>query len=134
MENLAPDAIAGFILPPILAVVIQSQWDEKFKRNVAWFACLVVTLGLALYRKQFAINLGDVPQMVASFSTIVTTSMATYKTFYHATGIAPAIEKATSITKGADPRDAEIARLRALVERENRGTGNSVPTGENHPK
>jgi len=87
--------LVGFFLPPALALLIQTHWDEKLKTAVAFVACVIAGAGVAYFQ-------GDLTgkRFVTAALVILTTGYATYRNFWKTSGIAPTIEKATTIGDG----------------------------------
>lgn len=90
-DLLMYSALVGFFLPPVLAIVIQTGWSEKVKAGVAFVACLIAGAGTAYLEADL-----DGRTWVSSALVVLTTGLATYRNFWKPTGIAPAIENATS--------------------------------------
>lgn len=84
--------IVGFLLPPVLAVVMQSGWSDRLKAVVAFAACAVAGAGVAYFQ-------GDLTgkRFVEAGLVVLVTAVATYRNFWRPTGISPAIETKTNV-------------------------------------
>lgn len=85
--------IVGFVLPPVLAVLMQSRWRPEVKGLVAFLACLVAATGTVTLQG----HLGDGTALTTSFLLIFTGAIATYRLYWRPTGIAPTIERTTDV-------------------------------------
>lgn len=89
-----PTLLAGvvaFLLPPILAVVMQAKWSTQARACVAFVVCLLVAVAIAYVHGNL-----DGPDVVQKFLVVLTVAQATYQGFWRPSGVAPAIENATS--------------------------------------
>jgi hypothetical protein len=87
------------ILPAVLAFVMQSHWPWKVKANVAWVACFLTAIGVALAQGLLTGMDATSAQVIAvKFGVILTLCTQLYDKFYKPTGIAPKIENATDVT------------------------------------
>ncbi len=94
MSNLVMwSAIVGFLLPNIVAVVQQPKWSEPLRAGLTAVACLIAGFGTAYFNGQFSV--GDV---VGSVLVTGVSAISFYKGFWKPTGVASAIENATSST------------------------------------
>ena len=84
--------IVGFLLPPVLAVVMQSSWSDRLKAVVAFTSCAVAGAGVAYFQ-------GDLTgkRFVEAGLVVLVTAVATYRNFWRPTGISPAIETKTNV-------------------------------------
>jgi hypothetical protein len=83
--------VVGFAIPPILAVVQQPGWSQLLRTLVLAVTALVAGLGTAYFAGSFAGK-----DIVTSILIVLVTAIATYQGFWKSSGMAPAIEKATS--------------------------------------
>jgi hypothetical protein len=84
--------VVGAILPPMLAIVIQPGWRAEVKGLVALVACCLVALAICWLA-------GDLTRREDVATTVLTVfgvAQALYATYWRPSGIAPAIERATS--------------------------------------
>lgn len=83
--------LAGFFLPPVLAIIQQRQWSDQLRAGVAFLACLLVGAGVAYFQ-------GDLTgrRFVTGALVVMVTGLSTYRNFWKPTGIAPTIEEKTS--------------------------------------
>lgn len=91
-EKLAlANALVGFLLPNVIALVNQARWPARAKALVAFAACAAA----ALLTTWVAGSLvpGD---LVFSALIIFGAAQVSYQQLWHPTGVAPAIEQATS--------------------------------------
>lgn len=84
-------AIIGFLLPPLIAVVVQSRWPNWVRGLVAGAACLVCGAVTAALAGQFT---GYTPARCVLIVLIM--AIGFYRMFWHPSGIAPRIEQATN--------------------------------------
>lgn len=84
--------IAGFFLPPILAVIQQSHWTNTLRAIVTFIACLVVALGTTYFNG--GINAKD---WVQSALVVLVATLSTYHGLWKTSGVAPMIETGTNI-------------------------------------
>lgn len=84
-------AIVGFAMPPLIAVVASANWGPAWRAVTAFLACAVaggVTAWIG----------GDLEGLtpVRTILFVLFAALGAYKTFWQPSGIAPAIEDATS--------------------------------------
>jgi hypothetical protein len=91
-DILMYSALVGFLLPPVLSIVIQSGWPQRVQAVVAFLACLAAGAGTAYFEADL-----DGRTWVSASLIVLTTGLATYRNFWKPTGISPAIEKATNL-------------------------------------
>jgi len=84
--------LVGFFLPPALAIVQQTKWPDQLRAVVAFLACAVAGAGVAYFQ-------GDLTgkRFVTAALIVLTTTLATYRSFWKPTSVAPAIESRTNI-------------------------------------
>lgn len=83
--------LVGFVLPPLMSVIIQSGWSTRVQSVVAFVVSLVAGAGTAWLSGNF------VDRDVISCGLIIfTVGVATYYGFWKPTGISPSIERATT--------------------------------------
>lgn len=88
--------IVGFLSATfVLPVIQQPAWSAKTRAVVTFLYSVVVGLGTAYFTGAFA-RLDDVHAGVTSVLLTLIAAIATYKGFAQPTGVAPAIEQATS--------------------------------------
>lgn len=87
--------LVGFLLPPALAIVMQSRWSDRVRSIVAFIACVIAGAGVAYFQ-------GDLTgkRLVSGALIVLTTGLATYRNFWKSTGISPKIEAATTFGDG----------------------------------
>lgn len=93
MSNLEMwSLVVGFLLPPALAIVMQTKWPTQFQAIVAFVACAIAGAGVAYFQ-------GDLTgkRWVEAALTVLVASIATYHGFWKPTKVAPAIEEKTSL-------------------------------------
>ena len=83
--------LAGFFLPPVLAIIQQRGWSDQLRAVAAFAACLAVGAGVAYFQ-------GDLTgkRFVTGALVVMVTGLTTYRNFWKPTTIAPRIEAATS--------------------------------------
>lgn len=111
MSNLVMwNLIVGFVVPNLIAVVQQPKWNQTAR---AWFtivACVIFGAGTAYFNEQF--NFGDI---VGSILTMGVAAITFYKGFWKPTGVAPAIERATSPGQAKNEHGMTTDRVIVLV-------------------
>lgn len=97
MGNLAMwNLIVGFLSATfVLPVIQQPHWSEGTRAVVTFVYSIVVGLGTAYFTGAFS-HLTDVSAGVTSVLLTMVAAVASYKGFAKPTGVAPAIEAATS--------------------------------------
>ena len=87
-------AVVGFVLPPVLSVVIQTGWSQQLQGLVSFLACLIASGGTVWFQGDF----GDGTDMATAFLLVFTTAIGTYRLYWKPSGIAPAIERSTNVS------------------------------------
>jgi hypothetical protein len=86
--------IAGFLLPPVQAILQQSHWSNT-ARAICNFACsLLVGAGTAYFAGTLTGR-----TWVQSSLVVLVAAIATYHGMWKPTGIAPTIEHGTNLKK-----------------------------------
>lgn len=101
------DAALGYVLPPVMAVVIQPRWSSPVK---GLFMLLVAT-GDGLGTAYFSHQLQGKP-IVTSVLVAATAIGVAYHTLWKPSGIAPAIEYATSARRPPGTVPAPLSAVR----------------------
>jgi hypothetical protein len=83
--------IAAVVLPPVIAMINQRRWPAPAKGLTALAACLLYALAAVWLRGP--VDFADWRNVAL---TVVGSALAAYKLWWQPSGIAPAIEKATS--------------------------------------
>lgn len=100
-------AVVGFVLPPVLAMVMRSSWSSQVQGLVAFTACLAAAAGTVWLQG----DLGRSQDLVTSFLLIFTAAIGTYRLYWKPSGIAPSIEAKFHPGKGyAGPSKSGIPR------------------------
>lgn len=90
--------IIGFVSATfVLPVIQQPTWSDARRSLVTFAYCIVIGLGTAYFTGAFA-HLNDVSASVTSVLLTLVAAIASYRGFAKPTGLAPAIEEATSPT------------------------------------
>jgi hypothetical protein len=84
--------IVGFLLPLGIALVQQAHWPTAFRAIAGFLMCLAAAAGTVLIQ----VGSWDWHKWVQSALLIFVTAIATYESFWKKTGVATAIEHATS--------------------------------------
>lgn len=84
--------IVGFLLPPVLSVVVQTGWSDRLKAVVAFAACAVAGAGVAYFQGELTGK-----RFVEAGLVVLVTALATYRNFWRPTGVSPAIETKTNV-------------------------------------
>lgn len=96
--------LVGFVLPPLLAVVQQRHWPTYVRTAVCWVACAAAAVGTTYWQGTLHWS-----SWATSALTIVVAATATYHGGWQPSGIAPAIERRTTVAPPVERR----ARRRA---------------------
>jgi hypothetical protein len=88
--------IVGFLLPPLLSVLMQKHWKPGFKAVVAFVGCLLAAVGTVLIQQDG----WDGQKWLESALAIFIAAITSYKGLWKPVGVAPAIEDATTIKNG----------------------------------
>ncbi|MCL0076265.1 hypothetical protein M1N87_02890 [Dehalococcoidia bacterium] len=83
--------LVGFFLPPAIAVIQQKSWSDSMRALVAFACCIAAALGTCYFNGSL-----DGRSIISAMLTVLVTAVATYKAFWHKTGISDAIERLTS--------------------------------------
>ncbi len=83
--------LVGFLLPPAIALIQRKSWSDGIRALVAFAACVVAALGTCYFNGSL-----DGKSLVSAILTVVVTAIATYKGFWHKTGVSDAIERLTN--------------------------------------
>lgn len=83
--------IVGFFMPPVQAVIQQTNWSSQVRAGVNFVACAIAGAGVAFFQGDFTGR-----RFVESALVVLVTTIAVYKGTWQPTGVAPTIEKATS--------------------------------------
>jgi hypothetical protein len=92
--------IVGFISATfVLPVIQQPRWSSATRAGVTFIYSVIVGLGTAFFTGAFD-HVHDVRAGITSVLLTLVAAVASYKGFSQPTGVAPAIEEATSPTGG----------------------------------
>lgn len=83
--------LVGFLLPNAVAVVNQPGWSRATKAVWTLIVCVLAGAGTAWFNGAFTGR-----GVVSSILVIAVLALVTYQTIWKPSGIAPAIERATS--------------------------------------
>lgn len=93
MDNTQSLALIGGFLAPVVASVINGEnWSSKTKAIIAFLVCLVAAAFVAWYEE--TLNLSNLREIGP---IVFLSAIATYHWFWKPSGIAPAIEKKTTV-------------------------------------
>lgn len=85
--------MAAVVLPPLVALINQRRWPAQVKGLVALLVCLAYALVAALMRSDDALSFADWRDTAL---TVAGSAFAAYQLWWRPSGLAPAIESATS--------------------------------------
>jgi hypothetical protein len=86
--------VAGFLLPPVIAIIQQPKWPNGLRAVVTF----VISLGLAVVTMLIKNNGHWVwHNWITGALTVLVAAIATYHGLWKPTGAAPAIENGTSL-------------------------------------
>jgi hypothetical protein len=89
------NALVGFLLPQLIALINQRKWVARTKSLVAFGACAVAGI-LTSYVAGDLVS----SDLLLSIFTVFGVARVSYAGLWHPTGVTPAIEKATSVNGG----------------------------------
>lgn len=123
MSNLIMwSTVIGFLLPNLVSIVQQPRFTPPIRASITAVACILGGFGTAYFNNQF--NFQDI---VGSVLLTGVSAITFYKGFWKPTGVAPAIENATSKTpptvQDLHPSDGPDMRGDANVRRTLREDG-----------
>lgn len=85
-------AVAGAVLPPLIAVVNQPRWARWVRALVTVGVCVAAGAFTAHLQGAFTGGRWLQAGLVVAFAAV-----GTYRAYWHPSGIAPAVEQATSV-------------------------------------
>lgn len=97
------NALVGAVLPAVIAFINQYHWSPQAKGIVSLLVSILAAGGTAWFNGAFTGR-----GVLSSILVVATLAYNTYRTFWQPSGIAPAIEKATSGSK--TPRAHTVTR------------------------
>lgn len=86
--------IIAFFIPPVLALVQQPTWPDWLRSALMFVVAVAVGTGTLYFAGTLAFDTG----LATNILLVLVTAIGVYHGFYKPTGIAPAIEHATSGT------------------------------------
>lgn len=93
-EVVATILAVGALLPLLTSVVQQPRWSNRTRTVLAVIVSLVA--GLVAYVSQFGLNFSSVSNVVTVVVGVIVLAAGTYQAIWKPSGVAPAIERATS--------------------------------------
>lgn len=96
--------LIGFFLPVIMAVILQSWWSDRVKAIAAFAVSMIAGAGTAYFSGNF-----DGRDVVTCALITLTVGISTYYGFWKPTGLAPALQAATTIDKSVPPPPPPVA-------------------------
>ena len=81
----------GFLLPPVIAIANRPKWPGWARLLVTVAACAVAGTAIAAATRQLTGK-----RRLEAVTVVVAAAIGFYKAAWHPSGVAPAIEKATS--------------------------------------
>lgn len=84
--------VIGAVLPAAIAVVLQSHWDTRVKTAVSLLLEFIAAAG-----KQYFLTAHDPNPLLVQSLALAAVTIAFHEGFYKPSGVADAIEKATTI-------------------------------------
>lgn len=89
-NTITAAAIAGFVAPPLIAIINRKRWSSEVKGIVAFLVCVAIALATAWYEERV-----DWHNLRTVLPVVFGSAILTYHQFWKPSGIAPAIEGAT---------------------------------------
>ena len=86
--------VVGSLLPNLIAIGVQPSWRKETRGLAAFAICVVAGLLIALLQGE----IGRGEDVAASVVAVLITSQVLYQALWRPSGIAPAIERGTSVT------------------------------------
>lgn len=99
--------VGAFVLPLVLAVIMQADWSEAVRALVFAVACILT--GVLLH----ATDLHDRASLSESIVLVLVSAGTLYKSFWKPSGVAPAIEIATTVNPKVRANAREAREIRA---------------------
>lgn len=94
MSNLAQwSALVGFVIPILVAVVVQSKWSRAVRTVIGVAASLVAATVTALVEAKLTAG-----TWATSSIWVLTTAMVSYRNIWVPLGAAPWVEQKTNVT------------------------------------
>lgn len=91
MDNtITGAAIAGFVVPPVVAIINRRAWSSEVKGFVAFLVCVVVAAAWCWYEQEV-----DWHNLRVVLPVVFASAIVTYHQWYKPSGITDAIEKKT---------------------------------------
>ena len=84
--------VIAFALPPLIAFITQTHWSSQLKGLVAFVCCTIAGLLMILWQEDF-----DWRDWRNATLVIVSGAIFFYHQFWKPSGIAPSIEKKTTV-------------------------------------
>jgi hypothetical protein len=88
----------GFLLPQAIALLNQVKWTARVKSIVAFAACVIAAGITTVAAGDF-----DATNLILSATTVFAVARTSYAGLWRPTGLAPAIEEATSLGTADTP-------------------------------
>lgn len=85
--------IVGFFLPLLLSVILQAKWSTALKSVVSFAVVMAATAITAWVEGKV-----DSANLLSTFFYVLTATIASFKALWQPTGVAQALEKATSFS------------------------------------
>jgi cadmium resistance protein CadD (predicted permease) len=86
--------LVGSVLPNVIAIFVQPRWRSELRGLVTFVICFVAAGVVAFLQG----SLDDATDWGAAISSVLLSSQIMYQTLWKPSGIAPAIERGTSVT------------------------------------
>jgi hypothetical protein len=99
----------GALLPLLTSIVQQPGWSDKTRTWVG--VAISVVAGFLTYVSQYGLDFSTPAQLATVIIGVALTSAASYRAIWKTSGIAEAVEVATSPNRISDPLDGEDAGL-----------------------
>lgn len=93
-ELAAWSAIVGTLLPLAIALISQYGWSARTRSLLTVVLSVVASAGTVYFTNPGGL---ETAPLVITVATVMTLAGSTYRTFWKPTGIAPTVERTTSI-------------------------------------
>lgn len=97
------DVLVGFVAPLVLAVIYKAHWSTQLKTNATWVAAIVTGIGTTFFAGKFTGSWNDLGAVIFNIGLILTATSVSHDKFWRPTGIADAIEVATTPKNATAP-------------------------------
>ena len=88
-------SLVGVALPPVIDVIVQTNWSKQFQGIMAFLICLVASGGTVWFQGDF----GDGRDMATAFLLVFSGAIASYRLYWKPSEISDSIKSATDVSR-----------------------------------